>query len=210
MRQACEPIRVVETLAVRLKSAREEAGLTQPELAKLAGVSAGTVGNLEAGIRKQPRELLALARVLKVSAEWLKTGKGLKRIPTIDDAPPLLGEPHPPGYGFGYNAVKTVNWADLSGMSFTGVFRTAAPDDAMAPRVKAGQMLVFNSALDPRPGDGVLVRDVTGTVYFRRYQEGRPSHWSAVALDSAYRALDSEKDQLQLLAVLVAVEARWS
>lgn len=68
----------MKTIADRLKEAREIAGLTQPELASRAGVSAGTIGNIESGIRKNPRELLAIAAATGVSAEWLKTGRGAK------------------------------------------------------------------------------------------------------------------------------------
>ncbi len=66
----------MKTIANRLKEAREAAGLTQPELAKRAGVSAGTIGNVESGARKNPRELLAIAKAVGVRAEWLRDGKG--------------------------------------------------------------------------------------------------------------------------------------
>ena len=63
------------TIADRLTETREAAGLSQAELASMAGVSQGTIGNIEAGIRKNPRELLAIAKALNVEAEWLKSGK---------------------------------------------------------------------------------------------------------------------------------------
>lgn len=65
----------VKTISERLKEAREAAGLTQLELAAKAGVSPGTIGNLEAGTRKNPRELLAIAKAVGVRAEWLRDGK---------------------------------------------------------------------------------------------------------------------------------------
>lgn len=68
----------MKTIAERLKHARKELRLTQPALAKLAGVSAGTIGNIESGFRKDVRELLAIARAVGVNPEWLKTGKGPK------------------------------------------------------------------------------------------------------------------------------------
>lgn len=78
----------VNTIAERLKEAREAADLTQEQLAERAGVSQSTIGNLESGIRKNPRELLSIAKALNVSAEWLKDGK----LPVK----PALNSDHPP------------------------------------------------------------------------------------------------------------------
>ena len=88
-------------------------------------------------------------------------------------------------------------------------FRVAAPDDSMAPRVRAGELLEFDTTLTPRPGDGVLVLDDAGTCYFRAYRERRPGHWEASAANPAFQALDSERDGLRVLAVMTAVFQRW-
>lgn len=71
----------VKTIAERLTWARVQvAKLSQEELAKKAGVTQGTIGNVESGARKNPRELLAIARAAGVHAEWLKSGKGPAQI----------------------------------------------------------------------------------------------------------------------------------
>ena len=70
----------VSTLAERLIAAREEAGLTQAELGTRAGVSQGTIGNVENGIRKQPKALVAIASALGVRPQWLLNGKGPKMV----------------------------------------------------------------------------------------------------------------------------------
>jgi transcriptional regulator with XRE-family HTH domain len=75
MASACL-ITSVKSLGDRLKEKREELGLSQGELAKRAGVSQGTIGNLEAGIRKTARALVSIAKALGVSPEWLQTGHG--------------------------------------------------------------------------------------------------------------------------------------
>lgn len=69
----------MSTIADRLKEAREEAKLSQPALAARAGVSPGTIGNIEAGTRRNPRELLALAAAVNVRPEWLRYGTGPRR-----------------------------------------------------------------------------------------------------------------------------------
>ena len=74
----------VKTIADRTKEAREALGLNQVQLAELAKVSPGTIGNIEAGTRKNPRELLAIAGALKVHPEWLKSGKGPRSLDEPD------------------------------------------------------------------------------------------------------------------------------
>lgn len=70
-------IRDMRTLAERLVWARERKELTQEGLAKLAGVSQGTIGNLESGTRQTARKIVEIAAALEVDAAWLAGGKGV-------------------------------------------------------------------------------------------------------------------------------------
>jgi phage repressor protein C with HTH and peptisase S24 domain len=93
----------MKNLAERLAFARERKGLTQGALAKLAGVSQGTIGNLEAGLRNTARSILEIAAALEVDPTWLANGKGEMSAeasapaggsPFIDDdAPTVEGRP---------------------------------------------------------------------------------------------------------------------
>lgn len=109
--------------------------------------------------------------------------------------------------------VPSFTWEQLMSEDPQGalprVFRVAAPDESMAPKVKAGSMLLFSTVEAARPGDGVLLRDRTGQVHFRIYRAGRPGVWVAHAENPAYAPLESERDGLSVIAVLMAVEARW-
>ena len=96
MNQEASNITGVKTIAERLKTARKEAKLTQPALAKLAGVSPGTIGNIESGIRKDARELLAIAKAVGVNAEWLKSGKGPKSAEPQNGGSEMSGWPLSP------------------------------------------------------------------------------------------------------------------
>ena len=69
-------IRDMDTLGKRLIWAREQKGLTQEGLAKLGGVSQGTIGNLEAGIRQTARRIVDIAAALDVDPNWLANGRG--------------------------------------------------------------------------------------------------------------------------------------
>ncbi|SOD29444.1 Transcriptional regulator, contains XRE-family HTH domain [Variovorax sp. YR752] len=54
------------------------AGWSQVQLAEEVGVSQSSIRNIESGFRQRPRELVSIARALRVSPEWLETGKGPK------------------------------------------------------------------------------------------------------------------------------------
>lgn len=71
----------------RLKKAREAKKLTQPQLAKLAGVAQGTVGEAETTAIGS-KHTAAFAAVLGVRAEWLSTGTG----PMVDRSTPRLSD----------------------------------------------------------------------------------------------------------------------
>lgn len=92
-------------------------------------------------------------------------------------------------------------------------FQVPVPDDAMAPRVRAGTNAEFDTTLTPRDGDGVLVRRSDGELYFRLYRDTRDGCFEAVALDARYRSscFDSKVEpDLQVVAVLTGVCARWT
>lgn len=85
-------ITFVNTLKERLVYARELRGLTQGELAAKARCAQSAIGNAESGERKTLRNLVLVARVLKISADWLFDGNGPK--PTKESAD---NSPYPSG-----------------------------------------------------------------------------------------------------------------
>lgn len=66
----------MKTIAERVKAVRQELGWSQVQLAEEVGVSQSSIGNIESGFRQRPRELVSIAKALRVSPEWLETGKG--------------------------------------------------------------------------------------------------------------------------------------
>ncbi|MFL0579162.1 helix-turn-helix domain-containing protein [Dietzia sp. 179-F 9C3 NHS] len=68
-------------LPVRLLVARQTAGLTQTELAKLIGSARQTVQNYEAGKSPRRATVMAWAMATGVNATWLLTGEA----PPSDD-----------------------------------------------------------------------------------------------------------------------------
>lgn len=64
----------MQTLAQRLRYARESKGLTQEQLAKLAGTTQQNIQNIEAGVVQRPRKIGKIAEVLGTSPAWLQFG----------------------------------------------------------------------------------------------------------------------------------------
>lgn len=111
--------------------------------------------------------------------------------PTVNQPPPIA-----------------VAWEEIMNDS-TEEFRTRAPDNALAPRLVAGQRFTVQRGLQPRGGDGVLVRDAAGVLHMRLYSPGAGGRWAAVAENPAFQALDSERDGLSVVGVLTSVDGRW-
>jgi DNA-binding XRE family transcriptional regulator len=106
-------------------------------------------------------------------------------------------------------AAKQLDWGALMEGELPATFEVAVPDDAMAPRVRAGQIVKFDTRETPRPGDGVLVVDSNGEWFFRLYRQGRRGAWEAAAENAAFETLQADRDGLKVVAVLVGVQARW-
>jgi transcriptional regulator with XRE-family HTH domain len=69
-------ILTMKTISERLKTARQQRGWTQAHLATCAGVSTGTVANIETGIRQAKGSLPQIAEALGVRHKWLSVGEG--------------------------------------------------------------------------------------------------------------------------------------
>lgn len=106
--------------------------------------------------------------------------------------------------------VPLVTWGDNMLNGKTPIFWTKLPDDSMAPRAPAGKLVCFDATMKPQPGDGVLVRDRAGGFYFRQYKAGPVGRWTAHAINPGYEPLDSERDGLEVVAVLKGEEGRWA
>ncbi len=64
------------TLAQRLKKARRLSGLSQKELGEAVGVSQAAIQKIEVGSAQNSTKLIEIAKVLRVSPEWLSSGNG--------------------------------------------------------------------------------------------------------------------------------------
>ena len=72
----------MNTIGSRIKEARLKAGLKQADIVRAVGVSSPTVSDWEGGKIKsiEGENLIKLAKALRVSPEWLQTGKERTRL----------------------------------------------------------------------------------------------------------------------------------
>lgn len=178
MQVPCQ-ITSVKTLAERLKWARDQKGWTQEDLATASGVSQGTIGNAESGLRKVPRELIEIAGALDVSANWLKSGKGTPNLASpgrsIGSEIDLDGNEDYPAIrrvkfklsagasGFGIDYLNDDDtpivfgkaWFEARGYSPGKLFAIRVVNGSMEPYLYAGDTVVVNTA-DAQPKDGVV------------------------------------------------------
>jgi SOS-response transcriptional repressor LexA len=91
------------------------------------------------------------------------------------------------------------------------LFWIGLTDDAMAPHARCGASVCIDTTLTPRAGDGVLVADPMGRTFVRILQPGvSPANWSAVPSSPGYPTMNSQRDRLRLVGVVVSVRQRWS
>lgn len=199
----------------RMHAARAHAQLTQMEVHAAIGIGQSTLTDLESTASSSgwtPQ----LAGLYEVDALWLATGAG--RAPSWWDSQHLVaGEERTPYVvaqsmsHLQLDHAPQINWESiLTSGSLPKYFWTRLADDAMAPRAGRGKLICFDSTASPRPGDGVLIVDGAGDLYFRLYRSGPAGRWVAHALNPIFHDMDSERDQLRVLAVLHAEEGRWT
>lgn len=108
----------METIADRLKYARDLKGWSQAKLALLSDVSTGTIGNIESGARQSKGSLPQIAEALGVNHKWLSIGKGPMQVAAATgSAVPVDLENNPD-----YPSIRRVQFklsAGVSGFDYT-------------------------------------------------------------------------------------------
>lgn len=78
-------VSAMETLGDRVRWAREQAGFTQPQLAKKIGMAQARLSKLETGPAPMGTSFIVkIALACKVSAYWLETGRGPRKLGKLE------------------------------------------------------------------------------------------------------------------------------
>jgi hypothetical protein len=198
----------------RLLEAMAAAGYDKTRLHRALGVSYQAVKKATEGGKFGTTNHLAAAKLLGVSPDWLESGRG-------DRTPKSGGANHEPQLAHGMSqpqfsieTIRSMLWEELMGLKLKGelppLCQVAAPDNAMAPRLRQGVRATFERDLAPQFGDGVLIKDSAGELHIRYYRRGRPGTWEAHAESEDYAPLLSDRDGIEIWAVLTGVEGRWA
>ena len=145
--------RDMSSFAERLAAARKEAGMTQAELARAAGLkNQSIIGSLESGYRKSTSYSPALADALGVSARWLADGKGSRTLAEATgypEAAPTYAakEPPPPALDEMSVEARATILVELAG-EVSALWMALPPDRRME------LLLQLRTEAGHRPGKG--------------------------------------------------------
>lgn len=191
----------IMALGKRVRERRQELGLTQTQLAEAIGKTQSVIQSLESRDSKKSQHVEALARALRVSTEWLLTGRGPKHAPLDHDHAPAAGsgvaevvEAGPPIRA----RVPLISWTTAG--NWGEVVDNFAPGDAedwiattakvgphafalrirgesMAPTIPDGAIVIVDPDAEPRHRSIVIVRqnhDSEATCKRLIYEGDRP------------------------------------
>ena len=177
----------MESIGKRLRAARLERRLTQPELSRLSGVSQASISDLERGRSTETRKLVQLAQALGKTPEWLESGALPENRPvvrlltgpdTLTEAIeaivqtrtiPIVGTVQAGVDGFleelGYPVGNGDGDVPYHGKDMNA-YALRVRGDSMAGKIDSGEKIVVEPNTTPQPGDiaVVLLKDGRKTV----------------------------------------------
>lgn len=165
-----------------LRSKRKSNGLTQAQLAAKAGVSQGTIGNIESGIRGYGESLVDIARALEVSVEHLRgeeNDKGMERpinsipvdqsrfrnVPVIGKA--MGGMPDRLWGDGDYPVGGSDCYAEIASQD-PNAFIVPIEGESMSPRFNPGEYALVEPNTAPELEDDVIVKLGDGRIMIKR------------------------------------------
>lgn len=207
----------MNTLSARLAWARAQKKLSQDELANLSGVSQGSIGHLESGLRQSSRRITAIANALGVDPIWLAEGKGTPSINTVTSAAGLrriplisyvqagaLSEAIDP-YAVGDSSEQLLTDLDLGLSAFALEIR----GDSMLPDFKEGDRIIIDPSIEPMPGDFIVAKNGHEEATFKKYRprgkfdENGNAVFDLLPLNPDYPPMHSDIVPLRIIGTMV-------
>lgn len=154
------------SLAENLRAAREAKKLSQPQLAKLSGVSQSLIGQIETGVVKSTKHIFKIAKALDKRA-WeldpLTVGDEQQAPAIFDLEPPAKDFPLYTAAEGGDGAI-ILSWDPIEILPRPEIFRSVPEayamyvvGESMEPAYERGDRLLVNPRALPRPGLDVVL-----------------------------------------------------
>lgn len=221
----------MNTFGERVRSRRKELSLSQKDLADATGLSQTTISDIERGRNDGSREIVALAKVLRVQAQWLAYGlqpkalgmdetghdnivhgiklhpRTLAKIPVVGTA--QLGDDgywaemdYPTGHGDGF--VEFYCQDD-------NAYAVRCRGSSMMPRIRDGEFVVLETKASPIPGDDVLVKHMDGRVMVKRYLYERDGMIHLMSINEAYPPHAFPRSEVEIFHKVcgIATSSHW-
>lgn len=162
------------SLADRVKTRRLELKLTQEVAAEIAGIRQQSWAAIEEGKTKKPRNILGVAKALKVEPDWLLNGGdmipiediNLKKIPVISyvQAGALANRRPVEAIDDIYEYVLTDSHTSDK------AFALKVSGDSMEPDFKEGDVIVIDPEVEPMPGEFIVAANGDMEATFKKYR----------------------------------------
>lgn len=221
----------MNTFGDRVRSRRKELEKSQKELADATGLSQTTISDIERGRNDGSREIIALAKVLRVQAQWLAYGTQPKllgtedidygnvttgivipassrtRVPVVGTA--QLGDDgywaemdYPTGHGDGYVKFQTDD---------KNAYAVRCRGTSMMPRIRDGEFVVVEPSKTPFPGDDVLVKHIDGRIMVKRYLYERDGMVHLISINEAFPPHAFPRSEIELFQFVssIAMKGHW-
>lgn len=196
----------MNTFGDRLKSARKEIGLTQQALAKVAGISQATVADIERGRNKGSTESLQLAKALKVSPDWLATGKGSRELSNIANEknyPRVVGTARMGDFGY-YLELEGSN-GHIEFESEQGAIAILVRGDSMHPAIRDGWYVIIEPSGSPTVGEYVLLEFTNGKKMVKELLMEKQDCYVVMSVNSGERITVMREELLNIRAISAVV-----
>jgi len=184
----------MDTIGARIRREREAQGIDRKELAHKAGIGYSTLAELERGGMQTTTKLRRIADVLRVSQEWLETGKGDKKglgkqeLATSDRPRegyirlPLLDIEASAGHdGVNTEFPDVLDWVDMAEWLVRAhigfipmndrVRLFTVRGDSMLPNIKHGDVAMVDTAHDFYREDAVYLISYNDDIFIKRLQK---------------------------------------
>jgi SOS-response transcriptional repressor LexA len=157
---------MAKTIGQRIDEVRIELGLKKTDIWKPIGLTSGVYAQWVNGTELKGKNLTEVAKILKVIAEWLATGRGNKYPNNIIQAPDIKGSVPL------INSVQAGLWMEYldtlqpgegerietTYKSRTHTYALRVHGDSMEPKFPDGAILIVEPDESPEPGRFVIVR----------------------------------------------------